>query len=182
QRYKDAVNAVRHRENEVLPGAQALTEAVARALFKLMSYKDEYEVARLFSDDSFAKALAAEFESWDRLEPHLAPPVFGGRKRRFGPWMLVSMKILARLKPLRGTIFDPFGHTAERHEERALIAEYGGVIEKILQCLTVDNHAQMVAIAQAPLSVRGYGAIKSKSVALMRDDINRKLSELGKHP
>jgi len=167
KRYRSVVEAVRARETEVCPGEQALGEAVARALFKLMSYKDEYEVARLYSDGSFAKALSAEFESWQSIEPHLAPPILGRRKRRFGSWMLTAMKALAWLKVLRGTPLDPFGRTAERREERALIREYRTMIEHILGHLTQANHGKAVELARLPLSIRGYGHIKSASLADM---------------
>ncbi|MBC7953866.1 MAG: indolepyruvate ferredoxin oxidoreductase family protein [Rhodospirillaceae bacterium] len=177
KRYDALVSTVRHRESEVMPGAQALTEAVVRALFKLMSYKDEYEVARLFSDNAFTKALSAEFESWDRIEPHLAPPMLGGRKRRFGPWMLVMMKGLAKLKGLRGTLLDPFGHTTERREERALIAEYRAMVKEITATLTIANHAQAVELARLPLSVRGYGAIKAKTADAMRAETAQRISD-----
>ena len=116
------------------PVVTASREAVARNLFKLMAIKDEYEVARLWTDGSFLQQLGAEFERWDSLEVHLAPPLLADRdavtghlqKRRYGPWMFRAFRVLARLKRLRGTAFDPFGRTAERRMERRLLRRVRG--------------------------------------------------------
>jgi indolepyruvate ferredoxin oxidoreductase len=175
-RYRTGVEMVRAAERDIAPGSTALTEAVARSLAKLMSYKDEYEVARLYSDGSFQTALQGQFETWDRIEPHLAPPWFGTRKRRFGGWMLTLFAGLAKLRALRGTLFDPFGHTAERRLERTLIGEYEGVIREILNGLTDSAHLPLaVDIARQPLSMRGFGPIKAANVAKARAETARLL-------
>ena len=113
---------------------------MARNLFKLMAIKDEYEVARLWTDGSFLRQLGAEFERWDALEVHLAPPLWPSatatgqlKKRRYGPWMMRGFRLLARLKGLRGTAFDPFGRSAERRMERRLIAEYETVLDELCE-------------------------------------------------
>ncbi|MGC2854376.1 indolepyruvate ferredoxin oxidoreductase family protein [Novispirillum sp. DQ9] len=144
---------------------RALTEAVARNLFKLMAYKDEYEVARLYSDGTFAEQLRRTFDGDYRVSVHLAPPLLGRKKRTFGPWMLKAMAPLARLKGLRGTPFDPFGWTAERRMERRLIAEYRERMEIALAKLSDHTLPVAVEIAAVPAIIRGYGAIKDEAVA-----------------
>ncbi len=180
RRYRAAVETVRRAEAAAVPGSQTLTEAAARSLFKLMSPKDEYEVARLYSDGSFARALSAQFESWERLEVHLAPPALGeaspGRKRRFGPWMLRLMPALAWFRWLRFTPFDPFGYGAERRMERALLAEYGTLLADLAAGLTAANHALAVDLARLPLSIRGFGPIKAAAAAAARAERSRLLA------
>jgi indolepyruvate ferredoxin oxidoreductase len=173
QRYRDAVALVAAAEKARAKGHAELAEAVARSLFKLMAYKDEYEVARLYTDGSFRAALQRQFEGDFHLEFHLAPPLFAGRdpetghllKRGYGPWMLSAFRLLARLKRLRGTRFDLFGRSAERRMERRLIAEYDRVIRELVAALTPENHALAVEIAQLPEQIRGFGHIKERAVA-----------------
>ncbi|RAU20595.1 indolepyruvate ferredoxin oxidoreductase [Paramagnetospirillum kuznetsovii] len=165
RRFLARIEQVRAMERRMAPHSQSLTEAAARSLSKLMSYKDEYEVARLYSDVSFLTSLSEQFETWDRLEVHLAPPVMGAGKRRFGPWILKAMPMLAKLKALRGTWADPFGHTAERRTERALITEFEGVLDQLITGLNAANHSLAVDIASAPRQIRGFGPIKAKAVA-----------------
>ncbi|HWG79354.1 MAG TPA: DUF6537 domain-containing protein, partial [Stellaceae bacterium] len=149
-----------------------LAEAVARGLFKLMAYKDEYEVARLYTDGTFRRNLAQQFEGDYTLEFHLAPPLMAGRdprtgelqKRAYGPWMLRAFRILARFRRLRGTALDIFGRTAERRMERRLIAEYEAVIRELAAALGPDNHALAVEIARLPQQMRGFGHIKERNV------------------
>jgi indolepyruvate ferredoxin oxidoreductase len=170
QRYAGVVNRVRMAEGIKTPGRSGLAEAVARSLFKLMAYKDEYEVARLYADGTFAAQLAKTFEGDIKLEFHLAPPIFARRdpatgvprKIAFGPWMMGVFKVLAALKGLRGTPFDVFGHSAERRMERRLIGDYERVIGEILGALTGDNHAIGVALASIPEKIRGYGHVKQR--------------------
>ncbi|WP_374640739.1 indolepyruvate ferredoxin oxidoreductase family protein, partial [Hydrogenophaga sp.] len=138
-------------------GKTALTEAVARYLFKVMAYKDEYEVARLHTDPSFQAKVAEQFEGNFELRLHLAPPLFAKKnekgeliKQQYGPWMLKAMGVLAKLKGLRGTALDIFGRTEERRMERALIAQYREDIERILAGLNADNHALALEIARLP--------------------------------
>ncbi|AWK87172.1 indolepyruvate ferredoxin oxidoreductase family protein [Azospirillum thermophilum] len=171
-RYHALVDWTRRIEQQKVPGSTALTEAVARAHFKLMAYKDEYEVARLYTDTGFVENVARMFEGDWKLTFHMAPPVMGEtdetggepRKKTFGPWMLRFLKILAKGKRLRGTALDPFGRLAERKLERRLIEEYEGVMGEVLHTLTRDNHALAVEIAGLPMEMRGYGHIKTRNV------------------
>ncbi len=156
-------------------GKTALTEAVARYLFKLMAYKDEYEVARLHTDPAFHQKLAAQFEGDFKLQLHLAPPLLAKKnhkgeliKQTYGPWMLKAMGLLAKLKGLRGTALDVFGKTEERRSERALIGEYRASIEEILNGLNLDNHALALEIARLPEQIRGFGHVKERHLAAAR--------------
>jgi indolepyruvate ferredoxin oxidoreductase len=150
-----------------------LALAVARNLFKLMAYKDEYEVARLYADGAFAANLAKQFKGDIRLTFHLAPPVLGRRdpftgkpvKTQFGPWMMTAFRLLAKLKRLRGTALDPFGRTAERRMERQLITDYRALIESLLPRLTEANAATALELAALPETIRGFGHVKEASVA-----------------
>ncbi len=155
--------------------ALPFTRAVARSLLKLMSYKDEYEVARLYTDGSFQRALQQQFEGELRLEFHMAPPLLSRardgqppRKRRFGPWLLPLLQLLARGKRLRGSALDPFGHTEERRLERRLIAEFEARIAELCEGLSAERLPTAMAIAQLPLAMRGFGHVKLANVALAR--------------
>jgi indolepyruvate ferredoxin oxidoreductase len=166
-RYRAAVETVAVAEQAKMPGSEALTDAVARYLFKLMAVKDEYEVGRLYTNGAFAKQLAAAFEGDVKLEFHLAPPLLGRRdgkgepvKTSFGPWMLRGFKALAALRGLRGTLFDVFGYTKERRMERQLIADYEALLAEIVEKLTPANHALGVALASIPEKIRGFGHVK----------------------
>jgi indolepyruvate ferredoxin oxidoreductase len=172
--YRSFVERVRSAEEQVV-GKTTLTEAVARYLFKLMAYKDEYEVARLHSDPAFRARIDAMFEGDYTLHYHLAPPLLAKKnakgelvKRPFGPAMGTAFKLLARLKGLRGTALDIFGRTEERRGERALIAEYRASIGELLAGLTVDNHTLAVEIARLPEQIRGYGHVKARHLAAVR--------------
>ena len=164
--------------------AGPLSEAVARNLFKLMAYKDEYEVARLYTDGTFLAKLESEFEGKPRLVFHLAPPVFNGRvdargrpvKRRFGPWMLPALRLLAKGRRLRGTAFDPFGYAAERREERALIRDYRALVERLLSGLDGKTLPAAVAVAAAADRIRGFGPVKAEAIAAYRKDLTKKLA------
>ncbi|MGH6676486.1 MAG: DUF6537 domain-containing protein, partial [Xanthobacteraceae bacterium] len=146
-------------------------------LFKLMAVKDEYEVARLYSDGSFARQLAATFEGDAKLEFHLAPPIFGRRndkgelrKMSFGPWMMRVFKLLARMKGLRGTPLDIFGWSEERRVERRLLVDYRAFIDEILTKLTPENYACAVALASLPEKIRGFGHVKLRSIEAAKAD------------
>jgi indolepyruvate ferredoxin oxidoreductase len=167
--YRALVRRVGEVERARVPGEAALAEAVAKYLFKLMAYKDEYEVARLYTDGSFAKQLAATFEGDMRMEVHLAPPILGRkddkghpRKTTFGPWMFKAFGLLARFKFLRGTPLDIFGYSEERRTERKLIADYEAMIEEILTRLSPEKHAIAVALASIPEKIRGFGHVKAR--------------------
>jgi indolepyruvate ferredoxin oxidoreductase len=168
----------------------ALTEAVARYLFKLMAYKDEYEVARLHTDGAFHAKINAEFEGDFKLHYHLAPPLFAKhndkgelQKQQFGPAMLVAFKVLAKLKGLRGTALDLFGRTEERQQERALISEYRASIDEILAVLGQGGRASeryplALGIARIPEQIRGFGHVKARHVTAARQNWAAQLAEL----
>jgi len=173
KRYADLVAKVRATEHLNAPGCTGLTEAVARNLFKLMAYKDEYEVARLYTDGTFVKQVETAFEPGSlRYEFHLAPPLLARvdkttgepRKMSFGPWMMRVFGLLAKLKGLRGTAFDPFGYTEERRTERRLIADYENLLNEILPKLTSDNHPLAVGLAAVPEKIRGFGHVKLRNL------------------
>jgi indolepyruvate ferredoxin oxidoreductase len=168
--YARVVDKVRAAESSSVRGSAALTEAVARYLFKLMAYKDEYEVARLYTDGRFKEALGKAFKGDAKLTFHLAPPLLARRdpvtghlrKRAFGPWIFTAFKVLAALKALRGTPFDIFGRTAERRRERRLIVDYRETVDDLIASLTPDNHGLAVEIASLPEHIRGFGHVKER--------------------
>jgi indolepyruvate ferredoxin oxidoreductase len=169
QRYDDLVCKVRVAEVAKAPGSTALTEAVARYAFKLMAYKDEYEVARLYTSGEFQRRIAQQFEGDYKIKFNLAPPLFAKKdadghlvKAEYGTWMMSAFKLLAKLKGLRGTAFDLFGYTAERKGERALIEAYFARIDELLKTLNSGNVALAAEIASIPELIRGYGHVKEK--------------------
>jgi indolepyruvate ferredoxin oxidoreductase len=175
-RYQEAVRRVQQAEAACVPGKTALTEAVARHLYDLMAYKDEYEVARLYTDGRFECEVAERFEGDYRLHFHLAPPFRAERNARgelkkqpYGPWMLRLMRVLARGKFLRGTAFDPFGRSEERRTERALIGEYLELVDELLRTLTADNHALALQLAHLPGQIKGFGHVKARHLAAARE-------------
>ncbi len=172
-RYKAFVDKVRAAEAPL--ASTKLAEAVAKYLFKLMAYKDEYEVARLHTDPAFTARIAAMFEGDYKLVHHLAPPGIAKRnergelvKRPFGPWMRSAFGVLAKMKGLRGGALDLFGRSEERRTERALIAEYQACIEELLKTLNVGNLALATEIARIPEEIRGYGHVKARHLAAAR--------------
>jgi indolepyruvate ferredoxin oxidoreductase len=184
QQYREFVEKVGATETALgAGGTLPLSEAVARYLFKLMAYKDEYEVARLHSDADFAAQVQARFEGEYQLNYHLAPPLFAKRnekgelqKQQFGAWMGRTLRLLAHLKFLRGTAFDVFGRSQERQAERALIAEYRSDIEAMLPTLNANNRDAAAAFARVPEQIRGFGHVKARHLeaarqqwALLRD-------------
>ncbi|SMP52989.1 indolepyruvate ferredoxin oxidoreductase family protein [Noviherbaspirillum suwonense] len=175
--YTDLVAKVRQAESAVVEAGKPLrlTETVARYYFKLMAYKDEYEVARLHSDPAFAQKIAGMFEGDYKVKFHLAPPLLARRdskghlvKREFGPWMMGAFRILARLRGLRGSALDVFGYTAERRTERELIGHYRDTLLGVLPRLSSDNLAQMIALAAVPEDIRGYGHVKERHLLAAR--------------
>ncbi|QFZ84865.1 indolepyruvate ferredoxin oxidoreductase family protein [Variovorax paradoxus] len=169
QRFDQRIRALQAIES-ALPGGDAslpFTRNAARSLLKLMSYKDEYEVARLYTDGAFLQKLKDQFEGDLKLEFHMAPPLLSRpahgqapAKIRLGAWMLPAMKWLAHGKRLRGTPFDLFGHTAERRTERGLIDHFDRLLQEMATELTPDNQSTAARIAALPLSVRGFGHVK----------------------
>src|SRR4029453_9296445 len=168
KRYTDFVAKVRVAESTKVPGATMLTEAVARYYFKLLAMKDEYEVARLYTDGDFAKRVGAQFDGDYKLHFHLAPPVFNkpdsatgeARKSVYGPWMMGAFRVLAKMRGLRGTAFDVFGRTAERRMERALPGQYETLVDELVGALAPHNHDLAVELAKIPEHIRGYGHVK----------------------
>ena len=183
--YKAFVEKVRAVEQNIEPLRTELSEAVSRYLFKLMAYKDEYEVARLFTSGDFERRLKREFEGGYTLKFHLAPPVISPKNKKtgqpgkieFGPWMFKGFAALAKLKFLRGTAFDVFGYSRERKRERGLVQEYRNTIEQMLETLTRDNFQLMVEIASLPDMIRGYGHIKEQNIKQYDQALASKLDE-----
>ena len=190
ERYARLVLEVRRAERDLATGTTSLSEAVAKNFFKLMAYKDEYEVARLQTEGSFLARVGSSFTGTYRLRYHMAPPLLARRdpvsgqplKMSFGSWLLPVLKVLARLKVLRGTPFDLFGYTAERKMERALIEEYEGLIRQLLAQLTSTQHGAAVKLASLPEMIRGYGHIKARNVALAKAEQTKLLDELQLRP
>ncbi|MDH3702711.1 MAG: indolepyruvate ferredoxin oxidoreductase family protein, partial [Alphaproteobacteria bacterium] len=176
-RYQKLLDKVRTVQAVRTPHEEGLTAAVARYYFKLMAYKDEYEVARLYTDGAFMDRVKESFTGEFKLKFHLAPPLIARRdktsgelkKGEYGPWVLKLFDTLAKLKFVRGTPLDIFGYTAERRMERALIREYEATIEDILDSLTPENHHIAVEIASIPEKIRGYGHIKLDSIQRTKD-------------
>jgi indolepyruvate ferredoxin oxidoreductase len=173
QVYREFVEKVRLAETPL--GKTTLAEAVARSLFKLMAYKDEYEVARLYTQTGFEERIAGMFEGDWQIHFHLAPPAFAKRndkgelvKRKFGPSTLIALRLLAHLKRLRGTALDVFGRTPERRAERALIAEYRAGIEQVLAGLRADNYDLALEIARIPEQIKGFGHVKERNLVAAR--------------
>ena len=184
-RYRELVARVRAAESKLGAGA-ALSEAVARYSFKLMAYKDEYEVARLHSDPAFMRRIQDMFEGDYKLKFHLAPPIFNkpdpitgeARKSEFGSWMMIAFRILAKLKILRGTALDIFGHTDERRTERKLGLEYEATVAELIERLCHENHALAVEIASIPEHIRGFGHVKRRHLDAAKKTEARLLATL----
>jgi indolepyruvate ferredoxin oxidoreductase len=179
QRYADCVARVQGGEMALVvltsQDALPLSHAVARNLFKLMAYKDEYEVARLHADPQFGAKVAGLVTGDFRLFYHLAPPMLARKnargelqKMRFGSWMRVVFRLLAAMRGVRGTVFDVFGHSAERREERALIDAYQQAIESSLPTLRASNSAFLAAFARVPEQIRGFGHVRARHLAAAR--------------
>ncbi len=178
-RYRRWVDKVKAIEAARGGGKSGLADAVARYLFKLMAYKDEYEVARLYADDAFAKQVKHELGGEHlRLHVHLAPPLLARadkitgepRKITFGPWIFPVFKLLAKFKFLRGTAFDPFGYSVERKTERALVRDYETMLEEVLPKLNAGNHHIAVGLAAIPEKIRGFGHVKLRHLKAAKAD------------
>lgn len=188
ERYRRFVAKVRQREVAVGGGANkgTLAKAVAASYFKLLTYKDEYEVARLHLDADFHRSLRERFENGHRIFHHLAPPFLSKakdargrpRKRRFGPWVRSAFKVLAKLRVLRGTAFDPFGHSADRRLERKLIKEFEDAVQRMLALLSSDNLPAAIGLARLPLQVRGFGPVKEEAAQRFRCALREALERL----
>ncbi len=185
ERYRRLVKIVAAAESSVAPGRSQLAVAVARNFAKLLAYKDEYEVSRLYSDPAFEKALKRVFEDGMKVRYNLAPPLFARRdartgllkKSEYGPWVATAFRVLARLKGLRGTVFDPFGRSDERRMERALIDRYEARLGKIVAQLTLGNYGTAIEISEFPETIRGFGHIKVASVEVARANEDHLVSQ-----
>lgn len=181
RRFEHAVAAIGKREAEICGDAGPVTMAAAKSFGKLMAYKDEYEAARLFTNGGFMHELSEQFSSWDKLEFHMAPPVFAKKDKRghltktsYGPWMLTAMSYLAKLKFLRGTAFDIFGRTEERALERQLIADFETLLTRIAPKLNSENASAIAELLNLPQKIRGYGHVKEKAAK----EVQAKMAEL----
>jgi indolepyruvate ferredoxin oxidoreductase len=172
KRYRRLVDAVAAAEARIVPGDTRLSTTVARCYYKLLAYKDEYEVARLYASASFRKSLQTQFEGDLKLQFHLAPPFLAKRdpatghlqKRVFGGWVLPVFHLLARLKVLRGTALDPFGRTEERQAERQLIVDYEATVADLIASLRRENCDLAIELAAIPDRIAGYGHVKERSM------------------
>ena len=198
--YQDAAYAARYRavverakaiETAKALGKNGLADAVARYLFKLMAYKDEYEVARLYADPSFERQVRNDIGGEHlRYQVHLAPPLLARRdkitgvprKMTFGPWIFPVFRMLAKFKFLRGTVFDPFGHTTERKIERSLVREYEALLEEIFVKLTPENHHLAVGLAAIPDKIRGFGHVKLRHLKTAKADESALLEQFRASP
>jgi indolepyruvate ferredoxin oxidoreductase len=189
RRYRELVARVQAAEGEQFAGKRALSAAVARYAFKLMAYKDEYEVARLHTQTGFVERIAEQFEGDYKLVFHLAPPILSQldpvsgepKKKSFGPWMLTAFRLLAKLKGLRGGALDVFGYSAERKMERQLIADYFALVDALLAGVTAANYDTAIDLAAIPEHIRGFGHVK---LAHLHDAKQRQAELLAKfnHP
>src|SRR3954462_15626991 len=178
-RYRRLVEKAQAAEAARTPGKTGLADAVARYLFKLMAYKDEYEVARLYSDGAFVKQVNSELGGEHlRFHVHLAPPLLARRdkatgepkKMTFGPWIFPLFSLLAKFKVLRGTAFDPFGYSTERKTERALVRDYEALLDEVLAKLDAGNHQIAVGLAAIPEKIRGFGHVKMRHFKAAKAD------------
>ncbi len=166
-RYEAFVARVAAAETAAMPGENRLTRAVASQLYRLMAYKDEYEVARLHSLPEWQSQLRDRFSGTTRIEMHLAPPFLGAKKHAFGPWMLTAMGVLRHGKFLRGTALDVFGRTEERRQEAALPGEYMAGLDALLPHLAT-RHSRVCEWAEAAAGIKGYGQVKARNLAATR--------------
>ncbi|WP_305984145.1 indolepyruvate ferredoxin oxidoreductase family protein [Roseibium sp. MMSF_3544] len=188
-RYRDLVEKVKAADEAHGPGTMRLTQTVADMLFKVMAYKDEYEVARLYADPAFKQKIAQRFENPRKVKVHLAPPILAHRKDpktgcpekiAFGPWIFRAFGILAKFKGMRGKWYDPFGRTSERKAERELILQYTKDIAEVLNRLPDSNYGLLVELARVPDLVRGFGPVKEANLKKAADKREVLLDQLNK--
>ncbi len=190
-RYRRFVARVEEVERQRTPKLSGLAASVSTSYFRVLAYKDEYEVARLYTDGNFERMLKSKLQGRFRLRLHLAPPLIAPRDRdtgiprkmTFGSWILVLMRLLARLKFLRGTIFDPFAYSAERRMERQLIGNYENLVDEVVENLNPHNHEVAVQMAQLPEMVKGFGHVKQRNLEKMlirRQELLDRFQDLGK--
>jgi indolepyruvate ferredoxin oxidoreductase len=180
--YVDFVRRVAEVEVERAPGSVGLAEAVARHLYRLMAYKDEYEVARLHLDAALAAQIQAKFGQKVQVYWHLHPPLLRAlglkKKIRLGAWFAPAFRLLRAMKGLRGTALDPFGYAEVRRVERALVGEYRQIVETALVRLSPVTHGAAVTLAELPDEIRGYEHIKLEGVARFRDRAKQLMAQL----
>ena len=184
-RYKRYILQLAAQEQQIDPNSERLSKVVAKVYFKLLAYKDEYEVARLYSNGDFARQLQANFSGDYKVNFQLAPEIFSlfhkgdapPKKRLYGPWMNLAFKILAKLKFLRNSRLDLFSYTADRRQEQLLAGQYQQLIEQLLGNLDAENLSAAVAVAEIAASIRGFGAIKRRSIAAAAQRQNTALQE-----
>jgi indolepyruvate ferredoxin oxidoreductase len=185
RRYSDLIHKVRDAELDV-GGDGRFAKAVARSYFKLLSYKDEYEVARLHTQTGFLESVKRDFGNAAKVRFHLAPPILNAktdargrpRKKEFGAWMIPVFRLLASMRGLRGSRLDPFGMTAERRTERALIVEFENRVEQLLGALTAANLDLATEIVALYMDIRGYGPVKEQAVEEVRTRVANKINTL----
>jgi indolepyruvate ferredoxin oxidoreductase len=177
-RFRALVSSVQRAERTVRPGSETLTRATVQNYAKLLAYKDEYEVARLLSDPAFHAEIKSSFEDGGRIAFNLAPPMLPGRgrdgrpkKREFGAWIIPLFRILASMRGLRGTMFDPFGYCAERRTERALIVQYEAMAAMIVADLDEKRFDAALHLLSLADEVRGYGPVKETAVEHYRAEL-----------
>ena len=185
QRYERTLRLVRAREHQVAPKSIELTMAVAKCLYKLMAYKDEYEVARLYTDTGFLESIAEQFEGRHRIKFSFAPPLFAKRnpatgrlrKHLFGSWMYPALRLLAYGKRLRGTKLDPFGYLADRKLERSLIDDFEALVAELVNGLSRDNLPLATRIAGLSMGIKGYGHVKDRNLAKVKKEEARLMKD-----
>lgn len=186
ERFRKLVGQVRKTDTDK---NHTLTRAVARSAYKLMAYKDEYEVARLYTDGRFQEKVRQKFEGDFKLKIHLAPPILSKlnpdsgklRKRIFGPWVFSVFRRLASMKKLRGTPWDVFGMTAERREERRLVQAYEMLVEELSGQLNSSNYRRAVELAELPEQIRGFGHVKMRAIDVYKTKQSDLLEQF-RHP
>jgi len=183
-RYLAAVNKIHDLEKELGVSSDDLSQAVARNYFKLLAIKDEYEVARLYTNGDFERKINQQFDGDFKIHFHMAPPLLARkdnkghlRKMEFGGWMFSLLKIVAKMRGLRGSIFDIFGKSAERRMERQLIHDYEILLDKFGRSLSKENFLAAVALAEIPSEIRGFGHVKEKTVEISTKNTRRLLQE-----
>jgi indolepyruvate ferredoxin oxidoreductase len=188
QQYQTLVDEVKQAEAQLGEGDK-LSRAVAKSLFKLMAYKDEYEVARLYTDPAFINGLKQQFDGKLKLSFNLAPPLLAKKdaqgqpqKAQYGSWVWPAFKVLAKLKALRGTRLDPFAWTAERKMERQLIVDYRELITNLLPTLTAERLPAAIVIASLPEKIRGFGHVKAASVDRYREELKKAMGDYSGQP
>jgi indolepyruvate ferredoxin oxidoreductase len=187
--YEALVANVRHIEAGAFNNQEVLTKAVAKNGYKLMAYKDEYEVARLYTDGDFLESAKREFSDWRKMKFHLSPPLLARKnkvtgepkKYQFGPWIFTTFKVLSKMKGLRGTVWDVFGYSLERKTERKLIQTYFDMCEEVMKNVKPENYDMAIDILNFPESIKGYGPVKERNVARALKQLEKNMEAFKGH-